>query len=64
MQETTQTAHALGALVEALRVANVFVRADDYDADARIEFATDNSQLSRAATLALFARAQALSASI
>ena len=51
MQETTQTAHALGALVEALRVANVFVRADDYDADARIEFATDNSQLSRAATL-------------
>lgn len=51
MQETTQTAHALGALVEALRVANVFVRADDYDADARIEFATDNSQLSRTATL-------------
>ena len=51
MQETTQTAHALGALVEALRVANVFVRADDNDADARIEFATDNSQLSRAATL-------------
>ena len=31
MQETTQTAHSLGALVEALIVANVFVRADDYD---------------------------------
>ena len=51
MQETTQAAHALGALVEALKGADVFVRADEYDADTRIEFATDNSRLSRAATL-------------
>ena len=51
MQETTQTAHALGMLVEALKGADVFVRADEFDTDALIEFATDNSQLSRAATL-------------
>lgn len=51
MQEITQTAHALGALVEALRGADVFVRADEFDADARIEFVIDNSQLSRANTL-------------
>ena len=51
MQEITQTAHVLGALVEALRGADVFVRADEFDADVRIEFAIDNSQLSRANTL-------------